>query len=102
MELVECHLLDHIHLCFLVAGHSKLIPDHLFALVANDYNGEDVFTAEDLCCICSELSSAYIEDGCNILQWRSALTNKCSELSGVRKFDDFLVVPGGSRIIMKV
>ena len=67
MELVESHRLDHIHFCFLLVGHTKFNPDRLFSLVANHYNHEDVFKAEDLCRICSKFSSAYIEDGSNIL-----------------------------------
>ena len=100
MELVESHLLDHICFCFLLAGHTKFSPDRLFpwlqmTTIVKIY-------LELKISICSKFSSAYIEDGSNILPWRSALINKYSELPGVHKFHDFLVVRAGSRIIMKV
>lgn len=87
---------------FLNSRHTKFSSDRLFSLVVNDYKCEDVFTPDDLCHICSKFSSAHIEDGSNINQWISTLVNKYSELPGVRKFHDFLVVRTGSKIIMKV
>ena len=91
MEVVGHRKEDHIRFCFLVAGHTKFAPDCLFSLVANQYNREDVFTAEELRLICQKFSTSHIEDGSGILEWRSTLIKKYSELAGVRKFHDFLV-----------
>ena len=102
MEFVEGRHLDHLRFCFLLAGHTKFSPDRLFSLVANAYNREDVFTPEDLHRICSRFSTASIEDGTSILSWRSALVNKYSELAGVRKLHDFLIVRVEDKVVMKV
>jgi hypothetical protein len=102
MEFVERHQLDHLRFCFLLAGHTKFSPDRLFSLIANEYNREDVFKPEDLRLICSRFSTAYIEDGSHILSWRSLLVDKCSELAGVRKLHDFLIVRVGDKVVMKV
>ena len=48
MEMVESHKLDYIRFCFLVAGHTKFAPDRHFALIANAYNREDIFTVAQL------------------------------------------------------
>ena len=48
MKFVDGRHLDHLHFCFLLAGHTKFGPDCLFSLVANEYNRKDVFTPEDL------------------------------------------------------
>ena len=70
MEIVHRHSLDHIRFCFLVAGHTKFAPDRLFSSIANQYNREDVFTAEELLQICQRFSTVSIEDGSGILDWK--------------------------------
>ena len=45
-EESETHLYSFL---FLVAGHTKFTPDHVFALIANAYNREDLQEV----CICS-------------------------------------------------
>ena len=103
MEVVGNRKVDHIRFCFLVAGHTKFAPDRLFSLVANQYNREDVFTAEELRLICQKFSTSHIEDGSEILEWRSTLIKKYSELAGVRKFHDFLVTRStNDKVVMKV
>jgi hypothetical protein len=102
MEVVEGDQLDHFRFCFLLAGHTKFAPDRLFSLVANEYKREDTFTAEELRCICQKFGSAHIEDGANILPWRASLVKKYSELPGVRKLHDFVIVRSGDKVVMKV
>ena len=102
MEVVSRHTLDHIRFCFLVAGHTKFAPDRLFSSIANQYNREDVFTAEELLQICQKFATVSIEDGSGILDWRSALKQKYTELAGVRKLHDFLIVRAADKVVMKV
>ena len=103
MEVVEQRKLDHLRFCFLVAGHTKFAPDRLFALVANAYNRADVFTVDELLGICQPFCTTTIESGSNVLDWRDALQKKYSDLPGVRKLHDFLIVrTGENTVIMKV
>ena len=73
MEVVGNRQVDHIRFCFSVAGYAKFAPDRLISLVANQYNREDVFTAEELMLICQKFSTSHIEDGSGIPEWRSTL-----------------------------
>ena len=102
MEMVESHKLDYLRFCFLVAGHTKFAPDRLFALIANAYNREDIFTATELQQVCAKFSTATVEDGSNIHGWRSALSAKYSDLPGVRKMHDFLIIRSDNKVVMKV
>ena len=102
MEMVKNLKLDYIRFCFLVAGHTKFAPDRVFALIANAYNREDVFTAAELQEVCGKFSTATIEDGSNILGWRSTLASKYSDLPGVRKMHDFLIIRSNEKVLMKI
>lgn len=102
MEVVSGHTLDHIRFCFLVAGHTKFAPDRLFSSVANQYNREDVFTADELLQICQRFAAVSIEDGSGIFDWRSTLKLKYTDLAGVRKLHDFLIVRAADKVVMKV
>jgi hypothetical protein len=103
MELVQKHTLDHCRFCFLLAGHTKFSPDRLFTLTGNEYNRSDVFTAEELLQICQKFSTASIATGSSIFDWRSAMAKKYSDLPGVRKMHDFLIVRSiNDRVVMKV
>ena len=48
MEEVKCGLVQSIHFCFSVAGHTKFAPDRLFASCSQSYNTADVFNTEEL------------------------------------------------------
>ena len=103
MELVDMHTLDHCRFCFLVAGHTKFAPDRLFSLTGNAYNKADVFRVEELLEICQRFSTACIEDGSHIFDWRSIMDKKYSNLPGVRKMHDFMIVRGvNSEVVMKL
>ena len=103
MELVERRTLDYVHFCFMVAGHTKLAPDRLFAQVSNSYNCHDVFTVVELKEICDLHAHTYIEGGVSVLQWREALRTKYSDLPGTRKYHDFLITRSyDGSVVMKV
>ena len=97
MEVVEQRKLDHMCFRFLVAGHTRFELDCLFAHIA------DIFIAEELLGVCQQFSTATIENGSNVFEWRNMLMKKFSELPGVRKLHDFFVVcSGDSTVAMKV
>ena len=103
MELVSQRTLDYVRFCFMLPGHTKFAPDRLFAQVSNSYNCHDVFTISELKDICDLHAHTTIEDGASVLQWREALRVKYSNLSGTRKYHDFLVARSYDQsVLMKV
>ena len=103
MELVEQGTLDYVRFCFMVAGHTKFAPDHLFAQVSTSYNRRDVFTIEELKDVCELHAHTTIEDGVSVLQWCETLRNKYSDLPGTRKYHDFLIARSYDQsVVMKV
>ena len=103
IEMIALRKLDYIRFCFMVAGHTKFVPDRLFAQVSNSYNRKDVFTITELKEVCYLHADTTIEDGCAILQWRDTLREKYSDLPGTRKYHDFLIARSYDQtIVMKV
>ena len=93
MEMVSSGDLEHIHIIsFMIAGHTKFAPDRLFSTIGCAYKTEDVFTINDLKSICDKCSTCFIETGETVLTWRNSLGEKYSDLPGVRKYHDFLIV----------
>ena len=103
MEMVSSGELDHIHISFMIAGHTKFAPDRLFSTIGCAYKTEDVFIIGDLKSICDRSSTCHIETGEQILTWRNTLGEKYSDLPGVRRYHDFLVVKAhDGSVVMKV
>ena len=48
MEMVSSGELEHIHISFMIAGHTKFAPDRLFLTIECAYKTEDVFTISEL------------------------------------------------------
>ena len=92
MELVESKLFDHVHVAFLIAGHTKFAPDRIFAAIAQTYNTSDVFCIDELHDVCSAHGTAIVIDGSEIYHWRKVIETKYSGLPGVHKLHDFLFV----------
>ena len=94
---------SHIHILFMLAGHTKFAPDRLFAKTGSAYKTADVFTIHELQRLCTPSASTVVEDGDNVLTWRDTLGAKYSNLPGVRKLHDFLIVKGyDGHVVMKV
>ena len=55
---------------------------------------EDVFTIHDLKALCNKCATVCIENGDQVFTWFESIGEKYSDLPGVRKFHDFLVVKG--------
>ena len=102
MEMVSSGEIDHVHISFMVAGHTKFAPDRLFSVIGSAYK-RDVFTIHELKAICDQSATTFIEDGQQVLTWRDSLGDKYSDLPGVRKLHDFLVVKAhNGNVVMKV
>ena len=103
MELVSSGRVDYIRVSFMLAGHTKFAPDRLFSAIGSAYKAADVFTINDLNEICVQSATAHIENGGDVFTWRNYLGLKYSDLPGVRKLHDFLVVKTNTgEVVMKV
>lgn len=103
MEMVSRGTVDHIHISFMIAGHTKFAPDRLFSAIGNAYKAADVFTMSDLQALCAQSATSFIEKGDTVLTWREFLGQKYSDRPGVRKLHDFLVVKAhNGEVVMKV
>ena len=69
MELIQQKTLDYMCFCFMVAGHTKVAPDWLFAQVSNSYYRCKVFTVGEPKDVCDLHAQTGIEDGGSMLQW---------------------------------
>ena len=100
MEAVERGLISSTHICFLVAGHTKVSPDRLFAACSKSYNVADVFNAEELKSIYANHCTTFIANEKSIHPWRKYLDECYTDLPGVRKLRKFLIVQGeGSKVL---
>ena len=103
MEMVSKGTISHVHICFTLAGHTKLGPDRPFATIGNAYKSADVFTSDELWALCAQSAESIIETGDQVLVWRDTLGVKYSDLPGVRKLHDFLIVKAhDGQVVMKV
>ena len=92
MEMVSNGTLDHLHISFMIAGHTKFAPDRLFSSIGSAYKAADIFTVDELQSLCARSAQTLIEKGENTLAWRETISTKYSDLPGVRKFHNFLIV----------
>ena len=103
MELVNGGVISHVHISFMVAGHTKFAPDRLFATIGSAYKVADVFNIDELKSLCAPSATTLIETGENVLTWRDTLGVKYSDLPGVRKLHDFLFIRAHTgQVVMKV
>ena len=94
MEMVSRSELDHLHISFMVADHTKFAPDRLFFCDRKCIQERGCIYYQAICDQCAT------ED---VYTWRDALGIKYSDLSGVRRYHDFLVVKtNDGRVVMKV
>ena len=48
LEVLQQNILDYFRISFMVAGHTKFVPDQLFSLTARDFYASDVFNERKL------------------------------------------------------
>ena len=90
--MISSSNIDHIHVSFMVAGHTKFAPDRLFSAVAHTYNTSDLFNISELKPVCEWHAFTHLEDGSGVFHWRELLHSKYTELPGIRFYHDFLTV----------
>lgn len=103
-EMLQQKKIDFLHLSFLIAGHTKFAPDHLFSQIAQSYNRSDVFTTEELKEIISPYAEVVIDEGNLVCNWRDSVAKKYSKVEGIRTLHDFIYVtnPVTSVVLAKV
>ena len=69
MEMVSSGEVDHIHIGFMVAGHTKFPPDRLFSVVESAYKREDTFTIHEFKGICDQCATTFIVDSEDVYTW---------------------------------
>ena len=80
MEMVNTRRIDHIHISFMVAGHTKFAPDRLFSITGGAYKAADVFNIEDLKQICQQGAVTFIMEGDGVYAFRELMGAKYSAL----------------------
>ena len=83
MVMVSSGEIDHVHISFMVAGHTWFAPDQLFSVTGSAYKREDVFTIHELKALCGQTATTFITNGQQVLTWRDSLGDKYSDLPGV-------------------
>ena len=87
----------------MVASHTKFAPDHLLPVVWSAYKRENTFTIHELRGICGQCATTFIVDSEDVYTGQDSLGVKYSDLPGVRKYRDFLVVKThDGQVAMKV
>ena len=61
MEMVSSGEVEHIHVSFMIVGHTKFAPARLFLTIGGAYKTEDVFTIGELKPICNRSATWFIE-----------------------------------------
>ena len=91
-EMVQHGVLDFIRVSFMIPGHTKFTPDHLFAKIAKAYNRSDVFMAEDLKELASSYADTVIDSGEIVVDWRNALAKKYPKFPNICSYHDFVIM----------
>lgn len=102
MEMVEQEIVSSLHICFLMAVHTKFTHDRLFASCSKTYNKSDVFSEGELGKHYSQHSQVNVSNSDGIHPWREALKASYSDIPGIRKFHKFLIVRMGNKVSLRV
>ena len=102
-EVVQQEILNFCRVSFMVAGHTKFAPDQMFAQIARAYYSSDIFNEKELCTVVGRHATVIMDNGRIVRSWREVVSEKYSNLPGIRDLHDFLALrnPGFSAI-MKV
>ena len=83
-EMVQQDMFEFIRISFMIAGHTKFAPDHLFARISKSFNHSDVFTPEELKEIAAPYADVIIDNGEVVVDWRNSLSAKYQKFPGIR------------------
>ena len=67
-EMVQQGKFDFICVSFLIAGHTKFVPDILFSKVAHTFSRSDTFTTTELAEIAMKYAYVVIDEGDRVFQ----------------------------------
>ena len=76
----------------MIAGDTKFAPDPLFSTTARDFYASDVFNESEFIAVVEQHASTVFDDGRIVRAWRENVTNKYSNLPGIRDLHDFLAL----------
>ena len=63
LEVVQLNIIDYFRISFMVAGHTKFVPDQLFSLTATDFYASDVFNESELIAVMERHASVVLDSG---------------------------------------
>ena len=86
----EQNMLSYFRVSFMIAGHTKFSPDRLFALCAKAFYSSDVFNEDEFASVMGRNAGVMFDHGRIVRQWRETVTQKYSNLPGIRMMHDFL------------
>lgn len=92
LEIVQQGILDYFRVSFMIAGHTKFAPDQLFSITARDFYSSDVFNESELIAVMEQHATVVFDNGRIVRAWRETVTNKYSNLPGIRELHNFLVM----------
>ena len=69
--MVQHGKLDFLCVSFLIAGHTKFLPDLSFAKIAKDYNRSDVFNTQELKDVIALHADVVVDQGEIVCDWRT-------------------------------
>ena len=102
-EIVERDIFNFFRVSFMIAGHTKFAPDRLFATLAKSFYSADIFNEASFIRVYQQHSSVVFDKGGIVRRWRDIVTQKYSNLPGIRSYHDFLAVKNpGAEAVMKV
>ena len=73
MEMVSSGKIDHVHISFMIAGHTKFAPVQRFSSIGSAYKAANVFTITDLKALCDCSATTYIEKADRVFKWHECL-----------------------------
>ena len=87
----------------MVVGHTKFAPDRLFALTAKAFYLSDIFNEKELISEMENHASVTFDSGRIVRCWRDTVSQKYTNLPGIRELHDFLSLKNpGTDAVMKV
>ena len=102
MEMVSSGKIDHVHISFMMQGILSLHligSSQLLGVLTRQLMCLQLTTSKH----CDRSASTYVEKGDQVFTWRECLGDKYSDLPGIKKFHDFLIVKcHDGNVVMKV
>ena len=90
-EMVDRGRFETFRFFYMVVGHTKFLPDRLFASIAKTFYSHDIFCIKMLQAIAQIYSTSYIFTSGNMLQWSSVLEDRYSALPGITNLHNFVI-----------